>query len=154
MEPVATLLSKPLGAEAADDHRRLAGAITAVEEILDHRPDAAWLQSMRPRLDTLSDTVQAHFQSEGNSELYRQLPIEHPRFAVRLAELEHEHEVILDLTRATLDMSGKLKDDPELYELREFDARIQWLIAFLRRHEAEETEIVMRAYWEEVGTGD
>ena len=154
MEPVANPPKRPLGTEIAEEHRRLTRAIRAVEETLDQHPNAAWLRDLLPRIERLSDTAEAHFHSEGSSELYRELPEESPRFAKRLEELENEHDAILDLARAAVDLARSLSADAEIYELRELDARVQWLLAFLRRHEAEETEIVMRAYWEEVGSGD
>ena len=39
-------------------------------------------------------------------------------------------------------------------ESRELRERVRVLIATLRRHEAQENEILWRAYWDDAGGGD
>ncbi len=48
----------------------------------------------------------------------------------------------------------ELSGDIKLYQLRELNAHAQMLAAIIRPHEAEENEMVMRAYWQEIGSGD
>jgi hypothetical protein len=45
-------------------------------------------------------------------------------------------------------------ENTEIFELRELNGRVQLLLAQIRRHEAAEDELVIRAHCEEVGVGD
>ncbi len=52
-----------------------------------------------------------------------------------------------------LGKAGSL-DHSRIHSLREFNAGVQLLIASIRRHEAEENEVVLSAHWQEYGAGD
>jgi hypothetical protein len=138
-----------------DDHRKAMQIVSGVEDCLDRHPDRGgeWIGNLRQELPRLLETLRCHFSAEQEGPLYRNLPISHPRFANRLRKLETEHEWILKSAEQAIARAERM-DDPHLYEIREFNAELQLLVATIRRHEAEENEIILAAHWDEVGTGD
>jgi len=151
----ASVPGNPLAGEVLDEHRECMRKVLALEEILDHTPDGegAWLGSLNERLGDLEATLSAHFEDEAEGHLFGEMPTKYPRFATRLEALEKEHADIL-VQIAALRTRARTLRKPELYELRELNARAQLLVATIRRHEAEENEIILSAYWEEFGGGD
>ena len=129
--------------------------VAEVETLLDRRPDdpVAWLADLTANLVRLRDELKEHFEDEQSGQMFRALPISHPRLAVPLAKLEAEHPVMLVNLDELLERAREL-DEPEVYQLRELNGSTQLFVARIRRHEAAEYEMVMEAYWSDVGTGD
>ncbi|MCG8460377.1 MAG: hemerythrin domain-containing protein, partial [Holophagales bacterium] len=151
---VGTTQRGPLAAEA---HHGVMESVVALEEVLGRslEPHRDWLEALGHSLDDLIGVLREHFDEESAGELYGELLERFPRYAHRLEQLAAEHEEILQRAEALLESTAALdRDDLQVYRLRELNAQGQLLAAILRRHEAEENEIVMRAYWNEVGTGD
>ena len=142
--------------ENLDEHRHCMQIVSDVESCLDRPPDreGAWIGCLLEKLPVLTDTLRDHFKGEMKGDLYRELPKRFPRFADRLKRLAAEHGEILQMARAAHESGKALQGASEIHELRQFNARVQLLIASIRRHEAEENEIMMRAYWNELGEGD
>jgi len=138
-----------------EEHRACMEVVAEVEGILDRQPDreGAWLGELRGKLPELRRTLSAHFAGEEQGPLFRQLPIQAPQLSGRLQRLEDEHQGILDSVDTLLERADAL-NDPEIFQLRELNAQVQLLVATIRRHEAEENELVMQANWDEIGTGD
>jgi hypothetical protein len=141
--------------ETLEEHREAMAVVSSVEDCLDRHPDREghWIAKLRGELPRLLETLRCHFSAEQEGPLYRTLPVSHPRFAERLSKLETEHALILRSAEAAVRKADGLKE-PQLYEIREFNAELQLLVATIRRHEAEENEIILSAHWDEVGTGD
>jgi iron-sulfur cluster repair protein YtfE (RIC family) len=141
--------------ETLEQHHTCMSRVAELEEILDRHPDeeGRWIGRIRQELPLLRDTLSHHFKEEQEAALYRELPVRYPRFAERIEKLASEHDGILEaIDKVTAAAQGLQR--PELHDLRELNARIQLLVATIRRHEAEENELIMSAHWDEVGTGD
>jgi hemerythrin-like domain-containing protein len=138
-----------------DDHRECMRIVAEVEACLDDRPDrdGRWMRRMLPRLEAMTDKLRSHFEEEEQAALYREVPEKFPRFAERLERLAAEHSQILASAADLLQHAGKL-NHTRIHELREFNAGVQLLVARIRRHEAEENEVVLGAHWQECGEGD
>jgi ElaB/YqjD/DUF883 family membrane-anchored ribosome-binding protein len=138
-----------------DNHRDCMRIVAEVEACLDRPPDreGQWLAELRDKLPALAETLRGHFADEEHEYLYTELPAQKPRFADRLAALKSEHRSMLEEVDEAISRAGKVEGG-ELHELRELNACVQLLVATIRRHEAEENEIVLRAYWHDVGAGD
>lgn len=138
-----------------DEHRECMRLVAEVEACLDERPDrdGRWMGRLLPKLEALADTLRSHFREEEQASLYREVPERFPHFADRLQRLASEHAVILDRASDLVRRAGAL-DHTRIHELREFNAGIQMLVASIRRHEAEENEVVLGAHWQEFGEGD
>lgn len=141
--------------ETLEDHRECMQVVSSVEDCLDRQPDVEgqWIAQLRDELPRLATTLRCHFSEEQQGPLYRSLPVSHPRFARKLRDLESEHERIISSVEEAIQKAAGLTD-PQMYEIREFNAELQLLVATIRRHEAEENEIILSAHWDEVGTGD
>jgi hypothetical protein len=141
--------------ETLDDHRECMEVVSEMEACLDQPPDdsARWVARLLERLPGLARTMREHFEDEEGGLLYAELPQRSPHIAVRLAALKEEHPRMLDEIEKTIDIAGSLRE-AELHELRELNARIQLLVARIRRHEAAENELIFEAYWEDIGAGD
>jgi len=137
--------------ETLAEHRDAMHVVSSVEDCLDRHPDreGGWIAQIREELPRLADTLRHHFEVESKGPLYRQLPRSHPRFAERLHRLETEHERILGSVEEVTRKADTLHDPPPP-EIREFNAAMQLLVATIRRHEAEENEIILSAHWDEV----
>ena len=138
-----------------DEHRDLVQIVAEVEACLDRPPDREghWIDALVEKLPTLVDSLRCHFVAEQQGALYCEVPLKFPRFAERLEQLAQEHGKILEAADDVIARS-KTVGRAHIYEQRELNARVQMLISTIRRHEAEETEIILSAHWDEMGTGD
>ena len=141
--------------QTLDDHAETMQAVTHLEAILDRHPDpeGKWIAEIIAELPRLSQVLRCHFGEEQEGPLYREIPVRRPRFAERLRRLEAEHARIVRAVEGAIALGREL-EDPPLHKMREFNAQLQLLVAQIRRHEAEENEVLLEAYWDEVGTGD
>ena len=141
--------------EMREEHRGCMEVVAEVERCLDCQPDreGRWVSRLLESLPRLATTLRSHFEVEQQGPLYRKLPISFPRFAQRLEQLEAEHVRILEVVDGAVARARNLQA-AEMYEIRELNAQVQLLVATIRRHEAEEDEILVQAHWDEVGVGD
>jgi len=146
---------KSVADEALEEHRECMQVVSTVESCLDRHPDrdGQWIAQLCDELPRLAETLRCHFTAEQQGPLYSTLPVTHPRFASRLQKLEGEHAKIIKAVEEAVQKAVDLHD-PQMYEIREFNAELQLMVATIRRHEAEENEIILSAHWDEVGTGD
>jgi hypothetical protein len=141
--------------EVLDEHRECMKLVAALEACLDRRPEPAeeWLGEVRACLGSLRGSLVEHFREETEGWLYREMPLRRPRFAPALERLESEHPEILRELDEVAARAAALSD-PERHHLRELSGHLHLLTARLRRHEAEENEILIAAAVEETGQGD
>jgi hypothetical protein len=137
------------------EHDSCLTTVAELEALLDHSiGDAAvWLAKVRDVLPRMAGALREHFVSEEAGPLFRALPQEFPHLTDRLLRLRGEHTPLLEQVAGMEERAARL-EDPEDYDLRELSGRLQLLVAVLRRHEAEEDEAILSAYWQEAGAGD
>lgn len=147
--------SGPMVDEALGEHRECMRVVGELEDCLDRHPDRGgrWVSELLGVLPRLESALGEHFEAEQGGALFRKVPLTHPQFAERLGRLETEHPAILERIRALSEKARKV-DGQKLYEVRELNAQAQLLVATIRRHEAEETEVLIGAHWQEIGAGD
>jgi len=135
-----------------DEHRECMQVVAEVETCLDEAPDreGRWLGRLLPKLETLTERLRTHFVEEEQASLYRDVPERYPRYADRLKRLASEHGEIVERATDLVRRAGAL-DPTRIHQLREFNAGVQMLVASIRRHEAEENEVVLGAHWQEFG---
>jgi hemerythrin-like domain-containing protein len=141
--------------ETLEEHSSCMKLVSELEACLDRRPDdpVRWVTELTDQLSGLTGALGRHFEREEAGPIFRTLPTRHPRLAQSLADLEAEHSVMLLELRDVVSTAEAL-ESPELFEVRELNARVQLFVARIRRHEAAENELVVQAYWDEVGVGD
>jgi iron-sulfur cluster repair protein YtfE (RIC family) len=144
-----------LAEQTLEEHGSCMKLVAEVESCLDSRPDdvRGWLADLRRALSSLKDAMQQHMKDEEAGPIFRRLPERYPRLAAPLERLESEHPELQRNIGEVLKCAQAL-DNPELFDLRELNARVQLFVARLRRHEAAENEIVLEAYWDDFGGGD
>ncbi|MDH3591914.1 MAG: hemerythrin domain-containing protein [Planctomycetota bacterium] len=153
--PAATSPASQLVEQTLDEHGGCMKLVVEVENCLDRHPDHAerWVADLEGTLTKLIAAMREHMKGEEAGPIFRTLPESYPRLAGPLARLESEHAELLNDADAVIDRIRALRD-PEVFELRELNARTQLFIARFRRHEAAENEIVLEAYWDDIGGGD
>ena len=137
------------------EHEGCMQLLTDLEACLDRRPYDAkrWPTELKEKLVRLSTALREHFECEESGALFRRIPERHPALAAPLAQLEAEHPKMLEALD-TLLRKAEMLDEPEMVDLRELSAHVQLFAARFRRHEAAENEVVIEAYWNDVGVGD
>ena len=137
------------------EHEGCMELLSDLEECLDRRPydPQRWPAELKEKLVRLASALREHFECEESGALFRRLPERHPSLAAPLARLEAEHPKMLDALD-TLLRKAEILDEPETLDLRELSAHVQLFAARFRRHEAAENELVVEAYWNDVGVGD
>jgi hemerythrin-like domain-containing protein len=146
-------LEAPL--RALVEHETCLTSVAELEALLDKPTEhgAVWLSEVQGVLPRMAEALRAHFASEEAGPLFRALPQEFPHLADRLRRLCAEHAPLLQ-QMAAMEERARALEEPEAYDLRELSGRLQLLVAVIRRHEAEEDEAVLSAYWQEAGAGD
>jgi iron-sulfur cluster repair protein YtfE (RIC family) len=142
---------RPTSPEWLDFHRerrRHLGALDALDEHLAraHAPDAAWTAGLGERLADLVRALHVHYSHEEEGALYTSVPREHPELSRSLLRLVAEHDEILDELDALLTATKAGETTPEARDRIALNA--QRVAARIRRHEAEEEEIQLRAVCE------
>lgn len=131
-------------------HRRRHPCLESIDALVDQPADedAAWLVTLRKRLDELSDALERHYAAEEEGDLYGLVPRQHPRFRQALVRLLAEHDGIRsalgELSQATHAAAAK----PWLGARVRLQAKL--LVARIRRHEAREDEILLEAALEDL----
>ncbi|MFH1680807.1 MAG: hemerythrin domain-containing protein [Candidatus Eisenbacteria bacterium] len=143
-------------AEAAfEEHRRISRLVCDLEQWLDEPADCArlWNDCLRERLEPLARILEPHFAGEEASPLYKEVPVDFPRFASSLDRLFEEHQRIISDLKSVLGEAGATTV-PVRAQIRELTLRTKMIVFTLRRHESEENEILQQAYWDDLAAGD
>jgi len=116
--------------ESIADHRSLMQLVGDLEACLGREPDreGAWLGELRTRLTSLRDSMKEHFEAEERGPIFRSVPLNHPRLAARLENLEAEHAELLSRTEDILQRARELETS-RIYDLRHLNAHAQLLVA-------------------------
>lgn len=140
-------------AEAAFlEHGEISEGVVEFEKWLESGSgdDSAWATHLHQRLVPLCNTLKAHFASEEGSSLYKKLPERSVGFAEAVERLFDEHydmiREIESLIQAAHAITGSTFDG----DRRILTRRARGVIFALRRHEAEENEILHQVYWEDL----
>jgi hypothetical protein len=115
-------------------------------------PSESVRANVHDTLERLSDLLSRHFRGE-ERDFYRDLPSRFPRLSTRCTELVGQHTDIaayFDLaTREAERLAKGNGGSPD-----SLSVHVHTAISALRNHESEETNLIMEAYWDDIGTGD
>lgn len=145
---------KPPQDRVREEHARIFKLVGSIERLLSaKKPTDAWLNELSQGLLELAQHLAPHFRferdavREGDDD---QLP---PHLLPELRRLMAEHELFLADLGAILALArGALDPTPAL--VKQLAARTRALFDGLRRHEEAETDLLFRAFQEELGAGD
>lgn len=123
--------------QITDEHRSIEELLVELETLLaqgEPRPT-----HLLDKLGILRSRLVAHFETEGDSDLYTQVSARSPQLASELAELRVEHGSILEMFQDTQAATRRLAEIRA--EAREL---LSGLIASVRAHEQAEAEILRK----------
>jgi len=140
--------------QVLDEHRDLTDRVTELDQWV--APGAAkeanWAAGLERRVGVVLEHLKMHFAGDAEGSLFAEVSMSAPHLSGRLTTLAAEHSQILKAFQQVADGVKSVGDDDKA------QARLalmtQAAIATLRRHEAEENEIIMRAFWEDLGAAD
>jgi len=137
------------------DHGKLVGMLQELESWLEIPPDhfGAWTETLSGRLTDVVIALRSHFKREEDSPLFREVPINFPRFSGTIDRLMSEHGQFLNDLDEIIDSLESLRQ-PRQAHIWEMACKTKLVVASLRRHESEENEVLQKAYWEDVGGMD
>lgn len=144
---------KPERNAVLEEHQRVIEVVTRLEEWVapSVSRDAAWPIELGRRTAEVVEQLKLHFSGEAESSMFRELATTAPHLIGKLTALSTEHSKILSNFREVAESIG---DAQEPARMNRLGALAQKAIATLRRHEAEENEIILQAIWEDLGAGD
>lgn len=137
-----------------DEHQQCMRLVAEVEAFVRADRTDGWATSLHERLGILREALAKHFRGEETGYLFVGLPEEHPRFANRLDRLRAEHGPMLETLDEVREQVQAFGDDGGQMDARTLGKRVLAVVSSLRRHEAEENEILYCAHWEDLGEGD
>lgn len=139
-----------VGAKILSEHQGLRAHLRALEaHVRQPTVSDAALQTLREMVSKLIDLCSEHFRLEEQAGLHVQIREASPRLASRSEKLLDEHARLLDaLRRLMVDCSvpSLSKGDAEA-----LDRRVLVVIEALREHERTENEVMLDAYWDDLG---
>lgn len=137
-----------------DEHHQCMKLASQVELLLraDHEGD--WAQVLHERIGILREALAKHFHGEETGYLFVGLPEAYPRFGNRLDRLKAEHVPMLESLDEVREQAAALGSGGGNMDAKTLRKRVLAVISMLRRHEAEENEILYCAHWDDLGEGD
>jgi len=134
-----------------EEHRELTKCVTQLDEWV--APDAAlgpeWGPELGRRVQEVLEHLRMHFAGDAEANLFNEVSMSSPHLSGRLTALAAEHSEIMSAFRQVAEQVTQLSGDRD--QAARLALKTQSAIATLRRHEAEENEIIMRAFWEDLG---
>lgn len=135
-----------------EEHRELTALVARLDEWV--APDATfgpeWGAELNKRVGALVEHLRMHFAGDAEANLFAEVSMSSPHLTGRLTALASEHSEILKAFRRIVDDGGNMPAGDAGLAAR-LALQTRSAIATLRRHEAEENEIIMRAFWEDLG---
>ncbi|MBX3127958.1 MAG: hemerythrin domain-containing protein [Polyangiaceae bacterium] len=134
-----------------DEHRGLTLTVNRVDDWVtsDEHFGPEWAPELTRRVSALVEQLRMHFSGEPESNLFNEIREKTPHLSGRLSALALEHSEILKAFRDVVEGAKSLSAGPQS------PARLALMtrraISILRRHEAEENELIMRAFWDDMG---
>lgn len=146
--------------QVLDEHRELREALARLRGFLEGpRPEVGqkgahrWSSELSSQLVTLHDKLFRHFRYEDDSGMVETLTQRHPRATRRIEELSDEHPAMLqEIRNLTFELlaysEGRPRGDTA------FRRRLTTLLDQLDRHERDETDLIQRLEYRDLGAGD
>jgi iron-sulfur cluster repair protein YtfE (RIC family) len=142
------------------EHRELRQMVQGMCEFLQQeRPEVGtegahqWAATLSERLVKLHDKLFLHFREEDESGMFQELAEKFPRASTALENLDREHKEMLSELREIVSstMSYSEEDSSAGPGLRQ---RTCGLLDKLIHHEEQETNLIEKLYYDDIGVGD
>jgi len=146
--------------EVMEQHAHLRAAVAEMKQFAcEARPDMGktgyhtWAAELSKRLVNLHDELFRHFRYEEVAGVMEELTLSHPEAATKLEDILSEHPKLLRKNRRLIAdvlsySEGRDVEDPRLRR------RICSLLDALQRHEQDETALIQKLEYRDVGAAD
>lgn len=144
--------SKKTPEDVLAEHKQLAQDVAAVDDwaATGTPRNSSWGAEMSKRAATAVEHLKHHFGGKAEQELFEDFLERSPHLSDRLKKLTAEHAVIIHELKDVAEQSKKAAGK----ELDRVARKARAAVALLRRHEAEENELILRSVFDDVGVGD
>lgn len=140
--------------DVLSEHQHIRRLVDALELSLEKRSNGgrAWLDELGPALSELTKGLASHFKGE-EAEFFADVSKRIPRHAPVVERLAQQHQ---GLTREfeTVAKRAATIDADKTQAVDEFVAALTAVLKQLRTHEEQENELMLVAYWQDLGEAD
>lgn len=137
-----------------EEHRLLTRHVAELDELaaLAAGRNADWGAELGRRAADVHERLKAHFGGDAEGTFFSEVAQQAPHLLGKLTALTAEHAEILKEFRAIAESASQIGGDDG--EATRVATRARRVVAVLRRHEAEENELIFKTFWDDIGTKD
>lgn len=136
-----------------EEHRELVKHVSDLDEWATAPPGGDWGKELGRRAATVTEQLRQHFAGDAEGTFFADVARHAPHLTGKLSKLVAEHAEILTRFREVAEL-GAAHDGSDAAESKRLATQARRAVAILRRHEAEENELVFHAFWDDLGVGD
>jgi len=137
-----------------DEHRELIRHLSELDDLAQSTSRGeGWGRDLSRRAAELVEQLRAHFGGDAEGTFFFDVTKRSPHLLPKLTALTAEHPEILKEFREVAQAAAQLAAADSDAATR-IAARTRRVIATLRRHEAEENELIFKTFWDDIGTKD
>lgn len=150
--PQQTVIAMNTGAyDVLSEHQHIRRLVDTLESTIEKRDanGSDWLEELRPVLIELSSGLASHFQGE-EAELFEDVKRRLPRHVPTVERLVEQHrQLSLEFGKSASDATTLQISHDDV--VRSFIAALSKGLKLLRAHEEQENELMLVAYWQDLG---
>ncbi len=139
--------------DVLSEHQHIRRLVDSVEAALEKpRVSAEWLDQLSPLVRQVAAAAGPHFDGE-EAEFFVDVRERLPRFGVTVDKLIQQHERL----KSDFAEAVRLVDTISFADTADLDAlatRMTKALRLLRTHEEQENELMLMAYWQDLGEAD
>lgn len=140
--------------DVLSEHQHIRRQVDALESALDKRNQggSAWLDELVPLLRELSTGLASHFRGE-EAEFFEDVSRRLPRHSATVERLIEQHKRLTQDFASVADQAGALNTSGS-EGVEQFATSLTKTLKLLRTHEEQENELMLVAYWQDLGEAD
>lgn len=140
--------------DVLSEHQHIRRLVDALELSLEKRGNGgrAWLDEVVPALGELATGLASHFKGE-EAEFFADVSKRIPRHAPLIERLAQQHLKLSKDFEAAANQSTAL-DPSQSRAVEDFVGALSSALKLLRAHEEQENELMLVAYWQDLGEVD
>lgn len=140
--------------DVLSEHQHIRRLVDALELTLEKRANGgrAWLDELGPALGELTTGLASHFKGE-EAEFFADVSKRIPRHAPVVERLAQQHLGLARDFEAVAQRATTL-DATQVQAVDAFAADLAAVLRQLRMHEEQENELMLVAYWQDLGEAD
>lgn len=140
--------------DVLSEHQHIRRLVDSLELALEKRGNGGrgWIDEVAPVLDELATGLTSHFKGE-EAEFFADVSQRIPRHMPTVEQLVQQHGRLAEDFTSLAAQAPQLKpDQSEIAE--QFVKRLSTALKLLRTHEEQENELMLVAYWQDLGEAD